>query len=68
MPYVEIKKYLQVVYKKNDEDGVPLRPLDPRVIERGLDDRMWNILCLCWSFDPGDRPSIDGLVALLSQP
>ena len=67
IPYAEIKKFLQVVYKKKEMDGVPSRPLDPRVIERGLDDRMWELLLLCWSYDPEDRPLIDELVTQLSQ-
>ena len=37
-----------------------------QVVERGLDDRMWKLLCVCWSENPEDRPSIAELVAKLT--
>lgn len=49
--------------KKLGKDGTPDCPLDKRVIERGLNDKMWRFLSQCWSNDPKDRPSItDGRV------
>lgn len=61
MPYANLKT-LQVYLKKVEGDGLPDRPQDRRVIERGLDDRMWVLLCTCWSRDPDDRPLIGELL------
>ncbi|KAF8351806.1 hypothetical protein F5887DRAFT_912476 [Amanita rubescens] len=61
MPYANIKKTAQVVAKKR-ESGLPDRPQDERIIERGLDDKMWNILCQCWSKNPSNRIKVDKLV------
>lgn len=64
VPYANIKKNIQVIKKKEKEgdDGMPERPQDADAIERGLDNRMWALLCVCWSKDPQSRPSIDELV------
>ncbi|KAF8341745.1 kinase-like domain-containing protein [Amanita rubescens] len=48
MPYTSIRNNLQVVAMKQ-ENQPPDRPQDERVIERGLDQTMWDLLCRCWS-------------------
>ncbi len=68
MPYVNINKTFHVYSKKREGDGLPDRPQDERVVERGLDDRMWGLLCLCWSRDPERRPSITELETKLLKP
>lgn len=60
-PYASIARGIRVIQKM--EKGIlPDRPSNPRVIERGLDDRMWQLLIACWSFDVDKRPSIDDLL------
>jgi len=61
MPYANIKKTAHVIAKKR-ESVLPDRPQDERIIERGLDDKMWNILCQCWSKNPSNRIKVDKLV------
>lgn len=65
MPYADTDNLPQVVMKKMGRDGLPDRPQDSRVFERGLNDRMWELLCLCWSRNPQHRPSIDEVVTQL---
>jgi len=68
MPYVNINKTFHVYSKKREGDGLPDRPQDERVVERGLDDRIWELLCLCWSRDSERRPSINELEMKLLKP
>ncbi|KAF8351816.1 kinase-like domain-containing protein [Amanita rubescens] len=65
MPFSHIKKNPQVIFRKMEKDELPKRSVDERVIERGLDDEIWKILCRCWAKEPEDRPSIDDLVTQL---
>ncbi|KAF8351817.1 kinase-like domain-containing protein [Amanita rubescens] len=65
MPYDDAENLPQVVTKKLENDGLPDRPQDALAFERGLDDRMWELLCVCWSRDPQGRPSIDELLTQL---
>jgi len=66
MPYANIRHNFQVIAKKQGKNGLPDRPLDERVVARGLDDRMWELVCRCCSQEPKDRPSIEELVTQLS--
>lgn len=36
----------------------PIKPSDPVVIHRGLDDNMWTLLQECWSGKPANRPTM----------
>ena len=56
-----------MVYRKL-EGELPRRPKDERIVERGLDDSMWELLCQCWSKNPADRPSIEEFVQQFSSP
>jgi hypothetical protein len=40
----------------------PLRPMQPQVLERGLDDNVWAILESCWSLEPTERPNFHDLL------
>ncbi|KAF8331191.1 kinase-like domain-containing protein [Amanita rubescens] len=60
-PYTN-KKTAQVFSEKQTGE-LPDRPQDERVVSRGLDDRIWKLLCQCWSKNPTDRPSIEELLA-----
>ena len=50
-----------MVFKK-ELGELPNRPKDDHVVKRGLDDKMWKLLCQCWSESPNDRPSIGDFV------
>lgn len=67
MPYAHIRRNIQVIKRKEREgnEGIPEQPQNADAIERGLDNRMWAVLCVCWSKDPQNRPSIDELVMQL---
>lgn len=45
---------------------LPKRPQGNLYMERGLDDRMWELLRRCWSVKPLKRPMIDEIIAGLS--
>lgn len=66
MPYANIRHNFHVISKKLDKDGLPDRPSDKHVIDRGLDDRMWELIRHCCAVDAKDRPSIEELVTQLS--
>ena len=65
MPYSDIRKNIQVVFKKAQGE-LPNRPKDEHVVRRGLDDRMWELLCQCWVKKPNDRLTIEQLLVQLS--
>ncbi|KAF9255396.1 kinase-like protein [Marasmius fiardii PR-910] len=44
---------------------IPLKPTENKVIERGLDDRLWELLVECWKEDPSARPSIEEVLTRL---
>jgi hypothetical protein len=56
-PYNNIKHTTEVVIRSAKGEK-PLRPTEDKVIQRGLDDDMWALLCLCWAIEPSQRPSI----------
>lgn len=64
-PYSHIKHATEVVIKSQKGEG-PQRPMAPRVIERGLDEKLWNLLCACWVQNPRARPTIEGVLEYLS--
>lgn len=65
-PFANMKKTHQVISRKR-EAGLPDRPRDKRVIDRGLDEKMWNLLCQCWSKDPKSRIKVERLVKKLHE-
>ena len=56
-PFSHIKRNPEVLIKMQHGER-PLRPTDPKVIERGLDDKLWNLLTRCWAAEPTERPTI----------
>jgi hypothetical protein len=64
-PYSHIKQTTEVVIKSSQGDR-PCRPADGRVIDRGLDDKLWYLLTQCWATDPKTRPTIQNVVLMLS--
>jgi hypothetical protein len=63
-PYSHIKHATEVVIKSQKGES-PKRPLDPRVIERGLDEKLWSLLSACWVRNPRARPTIEGIIEYL---
>ncbi|KAF7301447.1 TKL/TKL-ccin protein kinase [Mycena indigotica] len=62
-PFSEIKHTTEVVIRTSQ--GVqPTRPREQAVINRGLNDALWNLLCHCWAKDPLRRPRIDEILAM----
>jgi len=56
-PFVEIRKAPSIPTAVASGQR-PMRPLDPAVVNRGLDDALWALLVRCWAQEPAERPSI----------
>ena len=65
-PYNALRTFK--VINKKQSGALPTRPRDALVLRRGLDDRMWELLCRCWSKAPESRPLIDDLIVELQYP
>jgi hypothetical protein len=61
-PYSHIKHATEVVIRSSRGE-IPRRPLGARVVERGLDDKLWNLLLRCWSQAPQTRPTVEGVLS-----
>ena len=46
-------------------DRRPPRPPEP-ALQRGLNDKMWDLMQLCWDGSPDRRPTVDAIVEVLS--
>ncbi|KAJ7833622.1 hypothetical protein B0H14DRAFT_1164609 [Mycena olivaceomarginata] len=64
-PYNNIKHTTDAVIRAAKGEKPP-RPTAEKVIRRGLDDGMWGLLCLCWTKEPSQRPTIQKVLDLLS--
>lgn len=47
---------------------LPPRPVDPIVIERGCDHRVWTLMTNCWKFEPGKRLSMEDVRIQMTAP
>ena len=63
-PYSYIKHTAEVIIKAS-KGTRPRRPTEPRIIARGLDDNLWNLMTLCWDINWSTRPTIDQALARL---
>lgn len=63
-PFSHIKRTPEVLIKMQQGER-PRRPESPEIIERGLDDNLWDLLTRCWVEDPAARPSIHEVIAEL---
>lgn len=63
-PFSHIRRTPEVLIRMQSGDR-PLRPTDPVVVERGLDDKLWNLLTMCWVEDPAKRPTIHEVLEVL---
>ena len=64
LPYNHIKHGSEVVIRSSKGE-LPKRPNESRVVERGLDDKLWNLLLECWSKNAGERPTIENVLTRL---
>jgi len=62
-PYAEHKNPLTVVISSAKGER-PIRPTEPRVIERGLDDGLWSLISDGWAME-SQRPSIQEMLDAL---
>ncbi|KAF9076713.1 kinase-like domain-containing protein [Rhodocollybia butyracea] len=60
-PYQNIKHTTEVVIRR-EKGELPERPREPRVMQRGLDDKLWALLEDCWRTLPVDRPKIEEII------
>ncbi|KAF8633770.1 hypothetical protein AX15_001276 [Amanita polypyramis BW_CC] len=63
-PFARLKRGVHVI-RKMEMGERPDRPDDKHAIERGLDEKMWELLWSCWAPNGEDRPSIDELISRL---
>ncbi|KAJ3790444.1 kinase-like domain-containing protein [Lentinula aff. detonsa] len=60
-PYQKIKHTTEVVIRR-EKGELPERPLEPRILQRGLDDQIWVLLEDCWKTTASERPKIDEII------
>ncbi|KAJ7117403.1 kinase-like domain-containing protein [Mycena crocata] len=65
-PYNNIKHTTEVVIRSAKGEQPP-RPTGPRVLERGLNDALWELLCRCWVNEPSQRPTIQQILDMFPQ-
>jgi len=63
-PYNHIKITPQVI-KRVTSGELPNCPQDARVVDRGLNEELWNILKKCWNMDRTKRPTIEEVLVQL---
>jgi hypothetical protein len=61
-PYAEVKHTPQMLVVLSSGKR-PDRPMIQEVIERGLDDTLWNLMGRCWAPDAKNRPTIQNILA-----
>ncbi|KAJ7068086.1 kinase-like domain-containing protein [Mycena amicta] len=57
-PFNEIKHTTEVVIRSARGEQ-PSRPMDRRVLDRGLNDYIWDLLRCCWTTEASQRPTIE---------
>ena len=60
-PFAEVRRTTEVLIKLQRGER-PKRPVGAEFKARGLDDKLWNILLLCWSNNPDDRPTMAQII------
>lgn len=56
-PFSHIRRTPEVLIKMQQGER-PCRPEGQEIVERGLDDNLWNLLTRCWAAEPEKRPTI----------
>lgn len=65
-PYAEVRRTTEVLF--NMQKGLrPTRPLGPKFVERGLTDRLWNLINEAWKQDPKDRLTSQRFLDMMDQ-
>lgn len=57
VPFADLLEAQAII--KLAQGGLPPRPTDPIVLERGCDDEVWNLMTECWRFKAPQRPSME---------
>ncbi|THH05036.1 hypothetical protein EW145_g5090 [Phellinidium pouzarii] len=65
-PFAHIKRTPQVLIEMQ-RGARPLRPEGTIYVERGLDDKLWNLLTCCWAANPHKRPTIQQVLKELPE-
>ena len=65
-PFSHIKRTPEVLIKIQQGER-PLRPEGQEIVNRGLDDKLWNLLIRCWDEDLGKRPTIQEVLEELPE-
>lgn len=60
-PFSHIKRTPEVLIKMQIGER-PRRPQGEEMVQRGMDDKLWNLLCRCWVEDPEQRPTIHEVI------
>ncbi|KZT20757.1 kinase-like protein [Neolentinus lepideus HHB14362 ss-1] len=63
-PFAYIKHTTEVVVEVA-RGNRPRRPTEAEVVQRGLEDNLWKIMCDCWAPERIDRPSIQDIIERL---
>ncbi|KAF9256245.1 kinase-like protein [Marasmius fiardii PR-910] len=63
-PYSQRERHIDA-FMEVKEGRIPPRPTEAEVIERGLDDAMWDLLVECWGRPPPVRPSVEEILKKL---
>ncbi|KAF8525377.1 kinase-like domain-containing protein [Gautieria morchelliformis] len=63
-PFQHIKRTTEVLLQMQKGER-PMKPTETKIIERGLDDHLWEVATGCWEACPEHRPTIDQILAQL---
>ncbi|KAL0058851.1 hypothetical protein AAF712_014455 [Marasmius tenuissimus] len=64
-PYAEYRHTVEIVIRASNGHK-PRRPTDERVVERGLDDQLWQLMAECWTCLFSERPGIEKVLEVLT--
>ncbi|KAF9013352.1 kinase-like domain-containing protein [Cyathus striatus] len=63
-PYSRIKHHPEAVLQAS-RGKQPERPMDARVLVRGLNSDLWRMMTKCWSLAPEERPTIQDVLFVI---
>ncbi|KZT55928.1 kinase-like protein [Calocera cornea HHB12733] len=66
-PFNEHRNVWQIASMLNQGRLSPKRPADPRVVQRGLTDEVWELMGEMWENAPAERPEMDVVEERLEQ-
>ena len=65
-PFKKVKRTPEVLIRMQQGER-PSRPEGQEIIDRGLDDNLWDLLTRCWDAFPENRPTIHQVLAELPE-